>query len=121
MTEQRKLRILEVSRSGTIGTSEMGPVSTTICALANGFDRLGHEVTVADTPAAEARTKLNPGIRIVTVPLRKVATPVWMLCPPRSGKSTGGSAPRATSAPSIGGSSSAHSMWCTFTIMSWGA
>jgi glycosyltransferase involved in cell wall biosynthesis len=68
MTEQRKLRILEIATSGTIGASDMGPISTTICALANGFDRLGHFVTVCDTMAAEPRHKLNPGVRVVTAP-----------------------------------------------------
>jgi glycosyltransferase involved in cell wall biosynthesis len=71
MAEQRKLRILQVAISGTIGASDMGPVSTTICALANGFDRLGHVVTVCDTMAAEPRCKLNPGVRVVTMPLEK--------------------------------------------------
>ncbi len=68
MTEQYKLRILEMASSGTIGTSDMGPVSATICALANGFDRLGHLVTVCDTTAATPRCKMNPRVRVITVP-----------------------------------------------------
>ena len=71
MTEQLKLRILEIANSGTIGSSEMGPISTTICTLANGFDRLGHSVTVCDTTALGPRCKLNPRIRVVIVPLEK--------------------------------------------------
>jgi glycosyltransferase involved in cell wall biosynthesis len=71
MTEQRKLRILEIAISGTIGVSDMGPVSATICALANGFDALGHFVTVCDTTAVGPRCNLNPRIRLVTVPLEK--------------------------------------------------
>ena len=67
MAEQRKLRILEVAISGTIGASDMGPVSTTICALANGFERLGHFVTVCDTRATAPRRKLNPRVRVVSV------------------------------------------------------
>ena len=68
MTEQHQLRILEMASSGTIGTSDMGPVSATICALANGFDRLGHLVTVCDTAAATPRGKMNPRVRVITVP-----------------------------------------------------
>ena len=71
MTEQLKLRILEIANSGTIGSSEMGPISTTICTLANGFDRLGHSVTVCDTTALGPRCNLNPRIRVVIVPLEK--------------------------------------------------
>lgn len=67
MTEQRKLRILEIADSGTVGTSDMGPVSMTICALANGFDHLGHFVTVCDTNAASPRSRISPRIRIVCV------------------------------------------------------
>jgi glycosyltransferase involved in cell wall biosynthesis len=68
MIEQHKLRILEMASSGTVGTSDMGPISATICALANGFDRLGHLVTVCDTTAATPRCKMNPRVRVITVP-----------------------------------------------------
>jgi len=62
------MRILEVSASGTVGTRDMGPVSTCVCQLANGFARRGYEVTVIDAPAAEARTDLDTRVALVTVP-----------------------------------------------------
>jgi glycosyltransferase involved in cell wall biosynthesis len=61
------MRILEVSVSGTVGTRDMGPVSTGICTLSNGFARLGHEVTVIDAPA-DARPGLDTRVKVVTVP-----------------------------------------------------
>jgi glycosyltransferase involved in cell wall biosynthesis len=62
------MRILEVSASGTIGTHDMGPVSTGVCRLSNGFARRGHEVTVIDATTADARTGLDTRVRVVTVP-----------------------------------------------------
>ena len=67
MRENKSLRILQVAISGTVGTLDMGPVSTDICALANGLQRLGHELTLADAPADLPRVRLDPGIRILTV------------------------------------------------------
>jgi glycosyltransferase involved in cell wall biosynthesis len=68
MTVQRQLRILEIAISGTVGTPDMGPVSTTICALANGFERLGLSVTVADTKAARQRSTLRSRVELLTLP-----------------------------------------------------
>jgi D-inositol-3-phosphate glycosyltransferase len=62
------MRIVEVSASGTIGTHDMGPVSTGICELSNGFVRRGYEVTVIDAATADARTALDTGVTFVTVP-----------------------------------------------------
>jgi len=69
MSALRPLRILEIAASGSVGTSDMGPVSTTICALANGFARLGHSVTLADTGSTKPRASLDPRIQLVTVPV----------------------------------------------------
>jgi glycosyltransferase involved in cell wall biosynthesis len=49
----RQLEVLEISQSGTIGTPDMGPVSKTVCTLANGFASQGHHVTVADAPRTQ--------------------------------------------------------------------
>jgi glycosyltransferase involved in cell wall biosynthesis len=62
------MRILEVSASGTVGTLDMGPVSTCVCTLANGFSRRGYEVTVIDAPTNDARTGLDTRVNVVTVP-----------------------------------------------------
>lgn len=62
------MRILEVSASGTVGTHDMGPVSTGVCRLSNGFARRGYEVTVIDAPAADARTGLDTRVTVLTVP-----------------------------------------------------
>jgi glycosyltransferase involved in cell wall biosynthesis len=67
MTALRPLRILELATSGSVGTPEMGPVSSTICALANGFAQLGHSVTVADTRSTQPRSALDPRIDVVTI------------------------------------------------------
>jgi glycosyltransferase involved in cell wall biosynthesis len=80
MPLQRRLRILEIAGSGTVGTSDMGPVSTTICALANGFERLGHSVTVADTRTTAQRSMLNAGVHLVTLPLG--GRPKWVAALP---------------------------------------
>jgi len=63
-SQTRTLRILQVAISGTVGTMDAGPVSTDICALANGLHRLGHEVTVTDAPEALPRQRLDPGVRV---------------------------------------------------------
>jgi glycosyltransferase involved in cell wall biosynthesis len=61
------MRILELCASGTVGTRDMGPVSTGVCTLSNGFARLGHEVTLVDAPA-DARPDLDTRVTVVTVP-----------------------------------------------------
>jgi glycosyltransferase involved in cell wall biosynthesis len=83
MSALRRLRILEIATSGTVGTPDMGPVSTTICALANGFARVGHSVTVADRPCAKPRSSLDQRTEVVTVPvssgrLRRLAA-LWAI------------------------------------------
>ena len=70
MTAAHPLKILELATSGSVGTSQMGPVSSTICALANGFARLGHSVTVTDISAIGPRTALDSHIEVVTLPVR---------------------------------------------------
>jgi glycosyltransferase involved in cell wall biosynthesis len=69
MSALRPLRILEIATSGTVGTLDMGPVSTTVFALANGFARVGHSVTVSDRPSRKPRASLDPRIDVVTVPV----------------------------------------------------
>jgi len=69
MSALRPLRILEIATSGSVGTADMGPVSETVWALANGFAKRGHSVTVSDLAAIKPRTKLDPRIDIVTVPV----------------------------------------------------
>jgi glycosyltransferase involved in cell wall biosynthesis len=64
----RPLSILEISRSGTVGTPDMGPVTKTLCTLANGFVQRGHRVTVADAPRAQARSVLNDAVDVVEIP-----------------------------------------------------
>jgi len=83
MSEHHKLRILQVALSGTIGTAQMGPVSATICALANGFERLGHGVTVCDTRTTEPRSRMCPRIRVVTVPIATRRPRVLAVLPAR--------------------------------------
>jgi len=61
------MRILEVAVSGTVGTVDMGPVSTVICELSNNFASLGHEVVVADIACKTARPLLNSQVRVVEV------------------------------------------------------
>jgi glycosyltransferase involved in cell wall biosynthesis len=81
------MKILEVSASGTVGTADMGPVSTCVCTLANGFARRGYEVTVIDAPARAARTGLDTRVKVVTVPrslrrryLGRLPAKVQLLC-----------------------------------------
>ena len=69
MSALRPLRILEIAASGSVGTCDMGPVSTTICALANGFARAGHSVTLSDTGSAKPRANLDPRVHLLTVPV----------------------------------------------------
>jgi len=60
-----RMRILEVSVSGTIGTAHMGPVSNDICELSNHFASRGHAVTVADLSAESARQFLHKAIQVI--------------------------------------------------------
>lgn len=69
MSALRPLRILEIATSGSVGTADMGPVSETVWALANGFAKRGHSVTVADLPAINPRSRLDPRIDVVAVPV----------------------------------------------------
>ena len=75
MSALRPLRILEIATSGTVGTPDMGPVSTTICALANGFVRVGHSVTVSDRRSTKRRASVDPRVDVVTVPVSKGGPP----------------------------------------------
>lgn len=77
MSALRPLRILEIATSGSVGTPDMGPVSTTICALANGFARRGHSVTLADIGPTKPRASLDPRIDVVTVPM-STHLPRWL-------------------------------------------
>jgi glycosyltransferase involved in cell wall biosynthesis len=79
---RKRLRILEVSTSGTVGTADMGPVSTDICALANGFNQSGHQVTLADSTARAPRTLLDSRVKQLTVSEVK-QTPGWLRRAPR--------------------------------------
>src|SRR5689334_14784061 len=60
--------ILEVAVSGTVGTMQMGPVSTVICELANQFAARGHRVTLADVTGTQPRKLLRPEVSVVEVP-----------------------------------------------------
>lgn len=61
------MRILEVALSGTVGTVQMGPVSTVICELSNRFAARGHDVILADVASTAPRDLLRPGIRLVQI------------------------------------------------------
>ncbi|MGI9305490.1 MAG: glycosyltransferase family 4 protein, partial [Gammaproteobacteria bacterium] len=61
------MRILELLGSGTIGTREMGPVSTVVCELANQFVAQGHEVSVVDARTADGRPYLDERVELVEV------------------------------------------------------
>jgi len=61
------VRILEAAVSGTVGTVDMGPVSTVICELSNNFTLLGHEVVLADIPSRTPRSLLSPQVRVVEI------------------------------------------------------
>ena len=64
------MKILQVAGSGTVGTSDMGPVSTDICELANQFSSLGHHVTVVDAASDAQRPHLATGVTITALPSR---------------------------------------------------
>jgi glycosyltransferase involved in cell wall biosynthesis len=46
----------------------MGPVTKTLCTLANGFAARRHQVTVVDAPRAQARSVLNDAVDVVEIP-----------------------------------------------------
>ena len=62
------MRIVEVGLSGTVGTSQMGPVSTVICELTNRFVERGHEVILTDVAAQAPRDLLDRRVRLVELP-----------------------------------------------------
>jgi glycosyltransferase involved in cell wall biosynthesis len=59
------MRIIEVALSGTIGTDDMGPVSSVIGELSNNFAIRGHDVTVVDVKAQGARSRLHSDVEVV--------------------------------------------------------
>jgi glycosyltransferase involved in cell wall biosynthesis len=61
------MKILELSRSGTIGTSDMGPISTVVYELAREFARHGHDVNVVDAPAIAPRDILPDGVKLIEI------------------------------------------------------
>lgn len=61
------MRILEVALTGTIGTIDMGPVSTVILELSNRFAAQGHTVILADVAGNKPRSLLHYGIQVVEV------------------------------------------------------
>lgn len=61
------MRVLELLGSGTVGTTDMGPVSGIVCELANRFAALGHRVTVADARSHARRPLLDAGVDLVQV------------------------------------------------------
>jgi glycosyltransferase involved in cell wall biosynthesis len=61
------MKILELAGSGTVGTDEMGPVSTDVCELSNQFAALGHRVTLVDARSETPRSRLASGIEVVEV------------------------------------------------------
>jgi glycosyltransferase involved in cell wall biosynthesis len=77
------MKIIEVSLSGTIGRSLMGPVSSIICELSNRFTRCGHEVTLVDVAAGGARELLESTVKVAEIP-----GPARQAAP--SGKTTAG-------------------------------
>ena len=62
------MRIIEVGFSGTVGTSQMGPVSTVISELANRFVEQGHQVILTDIAARAPRDLLDERVRLVELP-----------------------------------------------------
>ena len=62
------MRIIEVGLSGTVGTSQMGPVSTVISELANRFVEQGHQVILTDIAARAPRDLLDERVRLVELP-----------------------------------------------------
>jgi len=59
------MNILEVAGSGSIGTTNMGPVSTDIYRLSRCFVELGHNVTIADARTKAKRTYLLNDIKLI--------------------------------------------------------
>jgi len=55
----RRLRILEVAGSGTVGTARMGPVSTVIHELSKELSEIGHHVEIADARGSERKVALQ--------------------------------------------------------------
>lgn len=68
------MNILEVAGSGTVGTDEMGPVSTDVCELSNQFVALGHRVTLVDARSETQRARLASGVEVVEVDASARAT-----------------------------------------------
>ncbi len=62
------MRIIEVGFSGTVGTSQAGPVSTVISELTNRFVEQGHEVILTDVAARAPRDLLDERVRLVELP-----------------------------------------------------
>jgi len=63
------VRIIEVGFSGTVGTSQMGPVSTVISELSNRFVERGHEVILTDVVARAPRHLLDQRVKVVELPV----------------------------------------------------
>jgi hypothetical protein len=61
------VKILQIAGSVTIGTNAMGPASNDIFQLAVQFEKLGHEVTIADTKTSANRENLPSEIRLIEV------------------------------------------------------
>lgn len=70
------MKILEVAGSGTIGTKEMGPISTDIYYISKYLNEFGHQVTIFDVSASLPRELLSKEIQIVTsnaIPFQNLA------------------------------------------------
>jgi glycosyltransferase involved in cell wall biosynthesis len=61
------MKILEIAGSGTIGTSEMGPVSNDIYQLCKRFRDLNHDVTIADAFTDKKRKKLPQKVKLIEI------------------------------------------------------
>jgi glycosyltransferase involved in cell wall biosynthesis len=61
------MRILEIAGSGSIGTDEMGPVSTVVCELSNHFNEFGHAVTIVDAETGNDRRRVSDGITLINI------------------------------------------------------
>ena len=68
------MRILQLFGSGTIGTREMGPISTVVCELSNQFSLFGHEVTVVDPRSDLERLYLHSAVKLIEVQTPSGAT-----------------------------------------------
>lgn len=62
------MRIIEVAFSGTVGTTNMGPVSADVLELSNRFAERGHEVVLADLVCREPRKLLHRNVRLLELP-----------------------------------------------------